>query len=68
VIHQFDMGTCQPIGDDTRGLATSLVRREDDLTALRLLTVAESEAVRPCRRFPAAVLLTTPYPLSPVDD
>jgi hypothetical protein len=68
VIHQFDMGTCQPIGDDTSGPATSPEHREDDLTAPRLLTVAESEAARPCRRFPAAVILSTPYPLTPVDD
>jgi len=68
VIRQFDMGSCQAIGDKNADGEAITSRCESDIPATRLLTVTESKAAEQCRRFPAAVIMAASNELPPADD
>jgi hypothetical protein len=49
MIYQFDMGSCQAIGDENTIGTTIVEARFESLTAPRLSTVAEAKAAEPVR-------------------
>lgn len=50
MIYQYDMDSCQAIGEDNTACATIVETRAEEHAALRLLTVAEADAAQTVRR------------------